>query len=72
MTLLKLIWLILSIVLISIILIRSQNDDYLSAGLVARTDIVPSLNSSLNNLDLFICFLIFSYFILAISFNFSL
>jgi protein translocase SecG subunit len=67
---LKLIWLIVSVVLIVLILTRTPKNSGLES-FATKSNLLGSPNSAEKILNQFTWFLIASYFILGVSFNFS-
>ena len=67
----KIIWLILSILLILLILIRTPNNAGLES-FATKSNLLGSPNSTQTFLNNLTWFFIISYFLLAIKFNFSI
>jgi protein translocase SecG subunit len=67
---LKFIWLILNLVLITLILIRTPKNSGLES-FATKSNLLGSPNSAEKFLNQFTWFLIANYFILGITFNFS-
>ena len=67
----KIVWLLISILLLALILVRIPNNAGLTSFTI-KNNFLGSVNSTEKFLDNFTWFLIVCYFLLAIKFNYSI